>query len=149
MSSSYTQSQSGLDGGAEASREFEPIWEGRFQTEAMPEDFSYLLHKDNKYYCNVKGCRSAGKSFNIPTTIRKHMKLHYRPVLCPFYPTCGYRGVEQKCLRRHVKVNHRGWAERNMPDAAGAGEIYTCDICGGEFQRDDFVVRHRRRMHPE
>ncbi|KLU83031.1 hypothetical protein MAPG_02098 [Magnaporthiopsis poae ATCC 64411] len=69
-SSSYTQGQSSLSSGAEAAGAPEPTWEGRFQTEAMPEDFSYLLHTDNKYYCNVEGCNSAGKEFDIPTNIR-------------------------------------------------------------------------------
>ncbi|KAL8296052.1 hypothetical protein RB601_000663 [Gaeumannomyces tritici] len=115
----------------------------------MPEDFSWLLHADNKYYCDVGDCTSAGKPFDIPTTIRKHMKTHYKPVLCPFYTTCGYRGAEQKYVRRHVMNHHKGWAERNIPDAADTPEEFTCDICGDSFKRPDYVHKHKRTQHRE
>ncbi|EJT70808.1 hypothetical protein GGTG_11831 [Gaeumannomyces tritici R3-111a-1] len=122
------QSQVGFDTSAGAAGPAEPAYEGQFQVEAMPEDFSWLLHADNKYYCDVGDCTSAGKPFDIPTTIR---------------------GAEQKYVRRHVMNHHKGWAERNIPDAADTPEEFTCDICGDSFKRPDYVHKHKRTQHRE
>ncbi|KAL8387054.1 hypothetical protein RB595_010192 [Gaeumannomyces hyphopodioides] len=115
----------------------------------MSEDFSSLLRGDDKYYCNVEDCLSAEKSFDIPTDIRKHMKTHYKPVLCPFYSTCGYRGAEQKYVMRHVMTNHKYWAGRHIPGVTVTGEEFQCDICGSWFMRSDNVLKHKRTQHPE
>ncbi|RYP16584.1 hypothetical protein DL765_005045 [Monosporascus sp. GIB2] len=56
---------------------------------------------------------------------------------------CGGRAAEQREMERHVKSNHRIWAEEK-----GFGiEKFVCDMCDAEFTRKDNLKKHKDRKH--
>lgn len=62
---------------------------------------------------------------------------------CP-KETCHWNEAnDEKEKTRHVWTQHKRWAkESNYPPNGGV-----CDICGKEYERLDYVARHKREKH--
>lgn len=68
------------------------------------------------------------------------MMLHWK---CPKEDCDWQQGRGEKEKRRHVWKWHRKWAEETKyPRIGGA-----CDLCGLEFDRTDYIVRHKKEAH--
>lgn len=69
----------------------------------------------------------------------EHMVRHRQ---CP-KEDCALEFKDEKEKRRHVWKIHRNWAERTgYPVIRGK-----CNVCGKEYEREDYVVRHKKEKH--
>lgn len=73
-------------------------------------------------------------------TNSKHLREHKT---CPKEDCNWENAKDDKAKGRHVWRNHRKWARSTQyPPISGR-----CDLCGSEFERDDYVPRHKRELH--
>jgi hypothetical protein len=66
----------------------------------------------------------------------KHMRVHVKPVLCP-YIGCPVRVAEQRDMGRHV--------ETHLPEDSRLH--FECPDCKRKILREDNLLRHRENLH--
>ncbi|KAH7176905.1 hypothetical protein EDB81DRAFT_898394 [Dactylonectria macrodidyma] len=93
--------------------------------------------KKRRLRCNRKGCKYKAPN---PDEYDKHRQMHRK---CP-KEDCDWEGArDEKEKTRHVWTSHKRWAEDTKYPPMGL----SCDICGKEYSRKDYVARHKREEH--
>ncbi|TLD28606.1 hypothetical protein PspLS_04266, partial [Pyricularia sp. CBS 133598] len=127
-----------------------PPYHGHFQENPV-EPLDHLHRRpDRKFYCQdtQTGLRDCTYSCPERSHLKKHLRSHVKPVLCPFRftqltPMCYHQTAEQRDMKRHVRSTHHEWARiHNL-----LGPRISCDRCGAEFTREDNLLRHVGRRH--
>lgn len=111
----------------------------------MPDVYCFKLTEDKKaYVCKSLKCRKRSKTRPSKGDSHKHLRKHFRPVLCP-YPGCENKQPWQRDMERHIYTNHP-----MMAKALGISiRPGWCDICDQSFTRHDNYLKHVGRRHPE
>lgn len=87
-----------------------------------------------------KGC---GDVFDTARDLKKHLRKHVTPVICPLSPGCEARKAEQADMREHLRVSHTQWARDHPEYGVEFGPFY-CE-CGQEFSRSDNMTKHQNK----
>ncbi|PLN83961.1 hypothetical protein BDW42DRAFT_163931 [Aspergillus taichungensis] len=96
--------------------------------------------EDGKFHCPHEGGYVCPAAYGQKGRLRKHMRVHVRPVICPW---CETTGANQVDIRRHVELYHR---ERALERWIVIGP-FSCDQCPKEFTRKDNLQKHVRNQH--
>ncbi|EJT78762.1 hypothetical protein GGTG_03860 [Gaeumannomyces tritici R3-111a-1] len=140
-------SPASLDGSVSSTDMSDPVYTGKFEEEPLP-DLEEYKREDGQYYCNEGGCSGA---YNSLRNFKKHMRTHFKPVICPLSELCdndgnpkGRRTAEQRDMIRHVRAYHSAWAKRqqNLPQ-----DDFPCDLCEKTFTRKDNLRKHTKEIH--
>lgn len=96
-----------------------------------------VSHADEPYPCRYQPCRSEGKHqpFMTPGARNKHETIHKEFYCKP----CRRHYRSQEALEQHNAKKH----------ADGEEGPFSCDKCGKQYSRKDFVVRHAQAKHPK
>ncbi|KAH8847026.1 hypothetical protein MCOR27_009319 [Pyricularia oryzae] len=126
-----------------------PTYNGSFVEERFNSLDGLDPRSDDRFYCEdseygPSGCAASCKNIS---SLRKHLKSHTRPVLCPYVSkgTCQHRTAEQRDMRRHVVSHHSLWAMLNGIKS----DVYDCSQCRIKFTRHDNWLRHVREQHAQ
>ncbi|KAH7324017.1 hypothetical protein BKA65DRAFT_481797 [Rhexocercosporidium sp. MPI-PUGE-AT-0058] len=89
-------------------------------------------------------CDQCLKEFLQRSLLKKHLRVHTRPLRCELCPQGTHGVAEQKDLNRHYWSTHRTYAlNNNIPRDSTA-----CPDCDYEGRTDN-VRRHQRNLHQQ
>lgn len=114
---------------------------GKFEEMDMPKLGRQDHVKDGLFYCpwlewHPDAEIKCHNTFSSNRDRNKHLKTHFKPVLCP-YTGCPTTTAEKKEMKRHVET-HKPQTSRQR---------FQCPDCGKAYLREDNLDRHRERAH--
>lgn len=124
----------------------------KFEEVELPSDSKWMKKSYGHYYCIWKSqinetCKHHKKKFSDRSSLKKHVRTHYKPVLCPARHdlACTTQIAEQRDMLRHVQSEHAVWAEENGFPL----KMLSCPHCNKQIRaREDNLGRHLRASCP-
>ncbi|KAF2997476.1 hypothetical protein E8E14_003879 [Neopestalotiopsis sp. 37M] len=81
------------------------------------------------------------KRYGTGRDLKKHLRTHVMPVICPTFPACNIRTAEQADMREHLRVSHPEFARQHPEYGVEFGPFY-CEKCPKKFSRSDNLTKH-------
>ncbi|KAI0170232.1 hypothetical protein BJ166DRAFT_190786 [Pestalotiopsis sp. NC0098] len=105
--------------------------------------YSCNENKDLVGYVPEEEEEECTEAFDTARDLKKHLRKHVTPVICPLWPGCDARKAEQADMREHLRVSHAQWA-MDRPEYGVEFGPFTCKKCKAQFSRSDNLTKHRK-----
>ncbi|ETS75098.1 hypothetical protein PFICI_13582 [Pestalotiopsis fici W106-1] len=118
-------------------KEFKPGKDRRFSCDKN-KDLVGEFYKNKR---SVDGNEICRKSYSTARDLKKHLRTHVFPVICPETDICDIRKAEQGDMREHLRVNHSDFA-LNHPEYGVDFGPFICPNCEKDYTRPDNLTKH-------